>query len=781
MALASGRGELVVRARRRAARILSAAVVALTYGCSRHDSDANGDVPPSEQPELARAIAQSDVLSRAQAAIDSGHPWRATQILGPLLHDAAQRTPAALLVAARAAAGWGGWTEVDRLVGSAAWIDTAFGGEARELLARSALERDADTIALAHATAAVRDARDRAARAPRLVWLARALERNRQFDSAAAIYDRAGDAWPSIGDWLALRAAGNERDSVARAERFEHVTLAVAKPRIAWTEAQSRERFGDLLGAAARYEKLGEMVSALRLRFAAATDSAARAGIVSQLVAFIRAHSGSSDARAAVDVLDKAAITLGSADALTVARSTAVSGPPARAASAYAAAASAAEPLTDNDHLLYGQVLARLGRTREALAQLSAVKGSLAGQAAYQRARIVLGQGNAAATRAALREVVARFPKETAIASTALYLLADLATDAGNDDEARATFRRLYRTYPASARADDARFHAGIIVLAHGNPRTAAHEFDSIFTRTPRADYAAAARYWSGRAWVAAKNPTLARQRWRGLIADEPLTYYAFQSARRLGEKGWAPPPAAPPMPSAPAVDSAVARIRVLDRLGMDAEVRFELDALDAASRASADRMLATAQAFMTLGQPSRAIRLAQQLLDRGLRDERVYRLVFPLVDRDELVRVSKAHDLDPALVAALIRQESNFTARAVSAANARGLMQVLPSVGEEVARSLDFPVWSPALLLDADANLQLGTAHLAAFIKQYGALARVLAAYNAGGSRVDRWSRKAGASDPELFTERIPFVETRDYVRIVLRNRDVYRALYAW
>jgi soluble lytic murein transglycosylase len=55
------------------------------------------------------------------------------------------------------------------------------------------------------------------------------------------------------------------------------------------------------------------------------------------------------------------------------------------------------------------------------------------------------------------------------------------------------------------------------------------------------------------------------------------------------------------------------------------------------------------------------------------------------------------------------------------------------------------------------------------------------LAAYNAGESRVEKWSTKTGAADPEVFTERIPFVETRDYVRIILRNRAYYSALYPW
>ena len=88
--------------------------------------------------------------------------------------------------------------------------------------------------------------------------------------------------------------------------------------------------------------------------------------------------------------------------------------------------------------------------------------------------------------------------------------------------------------------------------------------------------------------------------------------------------------------------------------------------------------------------------------------------------------------------------------------------------------------MWSPSLLFDADVNLQLGTAHLAAATRQYDDLVKVLAAYNAGDARVERWSKKPSASnDPELFAEQIPFVETRDYVRIVQRNAEMYRVLY--
>jgi soluble lytic murein transglycosylase len=613
------------------------------------------------------------------------------------------------------------------------------------------------------------------------VLLARALERNNLFDSAIVTYRRAADGLPRVRDWLALRIAGTQRDSAARAKIYAGIALPIAKSRILWTEAETRERLGDALGAADRYASLGATVVALRLRLSVAPDTATRDVVKKDLLEFIASHEGSSDAKSAVEVLDKGFSRLTPAEEIVVARSAAASGPPARAVAGFERALAEPTLLTARDDLLYAQALARVGRTRDALARLARIEGPLAAQAAYQRARILLTWGTADATRAALRDIAGKFPADTVVASSALYLLADLTTDRGNDDAARSIFQRLYQTYPSSARAPDARFRAALIAFVQGNAVAAARELDSIATIMPSSDEALAARYWAGRAWASSGSSTLANERWRDLIARQPVSYYATLGARRLGEKPWTPPARGDSTPHLSDVDSAFARALLLDRLGMDAEVRFEYDALEQAAIKSADRLVATAAAFLEHDQPSRAIRLAQKLIDSGQRDARAYRLLFPILHRDELTRDAKARGLDPALVAGLIRQESNFNSRALSIAGARGLMQVLPDVGADVARSLKFPVWYPVLLFDPDANLQLGTAHLAAFMKQYDSLERVLAAYNAGGSRVSRWSTKAGANDPEIFAERIPFTETRDYVRAVVRNAALYRSLYDW
>lgn len=756
----------------------------LILGCGSESSD--GDVAlAGGGRELSAAVARDTTLTAAEQALNDGHAWRATRLLAPLLNDPARRTPAAVLLAARAAAAWEGWPEVERLLRGEPWLGAQFAGAGYELLARAALERGVDTVAAAaYADSALRHASDAAARGTREVLLARALDRLNQRDSARAAYERAATKLRDVRDWLTLRAAGVTDDSTTRARLFAEIREPAVRDRIEWTDALARERALDYLGAAARYARLGAMANAFRLRLLATPDSASRVALRDSIVQYVRTTPGTADARAAVDVLDRAFPSLTSAEQLVIARSLVVSGPVTRALTAFASGLSASDA-TAKDRLDYGELLVRAGRYRDAAAILDQVQSptNLAAEAAYQRGRALLLGGNAAGARSALRTVVAKYRGDTTGASSALYLLADLATDDGNDDQARNFFRALYGAYPTSPRADDARFRAALITYIQGKSRDAATAFDSVIALYPRSSEATASRYWSGRAWEKAGDRAKAATRWRDVIAREPLSYYAGTSAKRLGAAAWAPPggDAGDRFPRVPAVDSAMRRITTLEQLGMDTEARFEYDALDGSSGTSPDRLLATAAALRAHGQTSRAIRLAWKIIDAGTRDARAYRLAYPLVDQEELERQARARSIDPALVAAIIRQESSFNPHAVSVAGARGLMQVMPSVGQQVARSLGFPLWDPGLLFDPDANLELGVAHLASSIRQYGDIPRVLAAYNAGGSRVSRWETKPGADDPEIFAERISFTETRDYVRIVQRNIELYRALYRW
>ena len=761
-------------------RLIPILALSIVGSCRPAETSADGDVVQQNDDELERAIAADPALRDAVKAIDAGHPWKATVALAPKL---AQQKPATQLIAARAAAEWGGWTEVERILAYQTWLDSSFAGEGHELLARAALDRDSNAVAIRHAEAAVARAASVAERGARQVYLARALDRANESDSAARTYRAAAKNLPLVDEWLLLRAAGAERDADARSKDLAEVRLAAAKARVPWTEAQARERFGDIAGAIERYGALRARLTTLRLRLASASGDDARAAVKDSLIAFLRGTPSRDDVRQAVQILDGAQMPLTPAEELVVARALATPGPLPRALSGFRAAERAGL-LRGDDRIVYASVLARSSRNREAMAQLDSVRepATLLGRAAYQRARLVMTSQGGAAAIPALRSVADKFGGDTENASAALYLMADLSSDAGNDDAAAAAYRELYTKYPKASRADDARFRAAILDLARGNAKRAAPAFDSIATLFPSSNERTAARYWAARAWQQAGDRKKAETLWQGIIADQPASYYSIVSARRLKTSPWKPAQMSDSFATVPALKAALQRIALLEELGMDTEADFELEALEDAARSSTEVALATANAFREHGEGTKAINIALRLIGQGERDARVYRLAYPVIDREELERNARANKLDPALVAGLIRQESSFNPRAVSVANARGLMQVLPSVGAEIARSLRYPVWSPSLLFDADVNLQLGSAHLAAATRQYDDIVKVLAAYNAGNSRVERWSKKPSASDDaELFAEQIPFVETRDYVRIVQRNRALYRALYPW
>ena len=730
-----------------------------------------------------QAAAPDSVLARASDALEHGQPWRASLLLAPLLQDSARRTPAAVFLAAAAASEWSGWSEVQALLGREEWLDQRFDGGGRLLLARAALELGQDTVALVQAQAAHAGAHAAANRAVALVLLARALDRLRADSAAADTYLEASRAWPSLADWLRRRAAAATRDSGARDRVYGALTLAAARARIPWSEAAAVERRGDSADAAQRLELLGDEPSALLLRAGSAHDSAAQAAARSAVVDYIAAHPGTAAARQLVDLLDRGGSARVPAEELVVARALAATGPFPRAATAFAQALSAGlgEP---KDRLDYGGVLVRLGRYADAAVQLAQVHTphALAAAAAYQRARALVRDGQTAPGRAALLGVGRRWPGDTAAAASAFYLLADLATDDRHDAEARTRFVELARRYPTSRLAPTARFRAAIIALTAGRAAVAAAELDSLARRYRQSDEALAARYWAGRAWATAGDTSRARDRWRELVAGDPLSYYAGASERRLGLPTWAPAPAPDSFATIPALDSAMARAALLERLGMDVEARWEYDAQLHAADESVERMLATAAALRQRGLAAPSILLAHRAQARGApRDARLLRLLYPIAHRDALVAEANGQRLDPTFVAALVRQESMFNPRATSLAGARGLMQLMPGVGRAVATALRYPLWDPVLLYQPDVSLQLGAAHLRELAGRYGAPAEILAAYNAGATRVDRWKSKIGGEDPELFVERIPYPETRDYVRIIDRNQALYRVLYDW
>ena len=156
--------------------------------------------------------------------------------------------------------------------------------------------------------------------------------------------------------------------------------------------------------------------------------------------------------------------------------------------------------------------------------------------------------------------------------------------------------------------------------------------------------------------------------------------------------------------------------------------------------------------------------------------DTRHYSLRFPLHHAADIRDQSRANGLDPSWVAGQMRAESSFMPRARSAADARGLMQLLPGTGALTAKRLGLPWNGGDSLYEPETNIRLGTAYLRHMLDRFSGLPYLaIAAYNAGPSPVERWRLARPSLEPDFFIEAMPFKETREYVARVLAFSVVY------
>jgi soluble lytic murein transglycosylase len=320
--------------------------------------------------------------------------------------------------------------------------------------------------------------------------------------------------------------------------------------------------------------------------------------------------------------------------------------------------------------------------------------------------------------------------------------------------------------------------------------------------RYPAHPSASAALYFLGRLSETEADNAAARAFYTRLAAQFPNYYYGLLARQRmtqpaivaagLSEKTTqflrpiAFPPHAPAVPSQPDTETAlrIARARLLTSAGLpdlaQAELRF-------GARNGGQPYLLAMELARTANTPHERLHniksAAPDYLAMSLEDAppAFWQLLFPLPYEKDLVRNAKLENLDPYMVAALIRQESEFDPQALSPKHAYGLTQVEPATGRALARRAGIKRFSNRSLFQPAINLRLGACYLRGLLDQWGGQwEQALASYNAGKSRVNDWITWNQYQEPAEFVESIPFTETREYVEAVMRNATVYRQLYA-
>jgi soluble lytic murein transglycosylase len=761
--------------------------------------------PRIERLDAALALPRTTMfvaLEEARYHFGNSRPWAAWTALRPHMAKPESAPAPVVLMAARAAAEWGGWNHVERLLGGQPWLDSEGGGDGWFMLGRAAEEsEDLEGAAVAFRRAAAVAPPPLRARAE--LRLGRVLRQAGDHRGAAAAFESVAAQMPEIDEWL--RALQVEALAAARdpaALRIPGTTCGGAAParaRRASAEARAWAAEGDHERAVERLEREERLLAAQRAPAEAAVLALARADLLVSTGRLRDAREAfrsiASDPDALTDTRLQAARRLGEVGNPLLPVEETARAAAFEAAGRHLAAARSLRAAHASTGFEDGRTQLRIGHlfftagehraAREWFTRAAAHLGDPEGraEALLFAARAGFRAGDRAAALAEIHRVAERHPG-TAASGSAWFILADLA-------KTNRESIPLYRRAAAVQHSPDAR--EALDRLADRLERTddragALRVWDEYVTRYPEGSRTAAIAYRAGVLSERANATAAAARSYRAAMAADPLSYEALRAAERLGVD---PLGDALTVPhpwvglAADPVDARAALVR-LDRLedgGLLEEWQEELRAAIRRFDRRPAGMIVLAEGLRDRGHTVEAIRIGRGLekARNGEWDERLLKVIFPFPYRELLEGQSRRAGIDPMLFAALVRQESTFRPAVRSRVGATGLAQIMPATGRWLAPSIGLEGYEDRLLTVPEVNLRMGAKYLGDLLVRYdGARDLALAGYNAGPSRADRWRRELRhGRDTDAFRDAIPFDETRHYVRVVLRNAAVYQRLY--
>ena len=443
-----------------------------------------------------------------------------------------------------------------------------------------------------------------------------------------------------------------------------------------------------------------------------------------------------------------------------------------------------AEPENPSAELYYlrGLTLRALGNYPGAAADLSVVIGQYPGSARwadawFERAItewVYQGQlTNAIQTYLGFQRTAPDHPR----APEALYQAGRVAERLDELPQAADLWDMAVELYPESEYAYQSAFSAGIVRYRLNQFDLAAGAFEQAEILTDNLELASGARYWLGKTLQISGQPEAAQEAWRGAAERWLRQNFTVDGPEPLTELG-------PQL----ANDPRAIRGEAFWRLGLFGESKRQFNSLRASVADDAEATYRLMHKLLELGLYQPAIFAARNVLDlAGLDDAgtldapRYFNTIrFGAYYGDLIIPAAADENLDALLVLSVVRQESLFEGFATSYAAARGLMQVIPTTGQEIAGQL---AWPPGYQTDdlyrPVVSVRFGTFYLAQQRDRFdGDLVPALAAYNAGPGNALAWEQLANG-DPDLFVEVMRIQQPRDYVRSIYEIYKIYQRLY--
>jgi soluble lytic murein transglycosylase len=405
-----------------------------------------------------------------------------------------------------------------------------------------------------------------------------------------------------------------------------------------------------------------------------------------------------------------------------------------------------------------------------------------------------MGQGEEALNAAA------SFPKAFPLGTFGdriLELKAQVLEERGNIEEAISAYQAMAQKFPQSSLVLPSLWKAGWLLYQKQDQEGAIQTWQTVQTFKPASPWSEKALYWKAKALQKTGQTNFADETFQRLRLDFPAAYYTQLSLGRgaspLPGKGFRP---IKELYLAPFVketslpeDTKNLRLKkgtLLVRLLLFAEAVDELEAAEGNGMGEEMR-LEISRLLRESGEYNRSALLVRRNFSirplppsPSARDHSLYVLAYPLGNPLWINKYAEQQNLDPALLSAVILEESRFDPQAISVSGARGLMQIMPATGKEIAKKLKIRPYGDPHLYDPEINIRFGSWYLARLLEEFGGkFYLAVAAYNAGPKAVRDWLARSSDLAEDEFVEKIPYLETRNYVVRVLTSYQVYRSLY--
>ncbi len=432
--------------------------------------------------------------------------------------------------------------------------------------------------------------------------------------------------------------------------------------------------------------------------------------------------------------------------------------------------------------------------------------GDNVGRVRYNMAVLQQRLGNLEKAMTEFDAVHSQFPNETFARAAWLEVARTLLRLDRNLDAAM-FFEKIAAWYPQAPETEQALWEGGMIYHRLSRPRDAARLFGRLRQGFPKSAGFSRAALWEAKSLLAGGDAVGASAALATINGDTRPDYYTLRAGELLAGSGRAaptPPPVAPAgseraefvrwlegwagSATTPDVqsDAHVQRGLLLWRLRSPDDAATELALARGARRDDAWALLAYSEYMSGLGLPYQSVAAANRILalsGRGVTETPLYlqRLLYPTPYRDLVQAMAKQYGVDASWLFALIRQESLFDRYGFSSAEARGLTQVIPATGNEIAGRLGVTDFRQDDLFKPALSIRFGAWYLAQQSKLgSGNMVVALAAYNGGPGNALKWAKAQPAFDQDLFVEDVAFSETRAYVKLVFQFHSMYASLWA-